>query len=345
MKRESVGLSPSGEGVESFRLSNPSGMEVVISNYAATIVSVRTPDREGRIDEVCLGFDTIEEYYGSHPHFGGVVGRYGNRIKAGKFSLDGKEYSLAINNGPNHLHGGLEGFDRKVWTVLEAEDNTVLLQYISPDGEEGYPGKLIAEVRYTLTTDDGLQIDYRLESDAATVSNLTNHAYFNLKDGGKSDVFGHELQLFADYITPVDPDLIPTGDLRSVSDSPFDFRFSKAIGKDIEQASTQLQRGRGYDHNYVINGDSGRLRKCAVVYEPETGRQMEVETTEPGVQFYTANFVNQVGREGIHFKARTAFCLETQHYPDSPNQRGFPSTVLRPGEEYTSTTIYRFSAR
>lgn len=345
MKRESMGQSPSGERVESFWFSNPSGMEMGITNYGATLVSVRTPDRSGNIGEVCLGFDKIEDYYGEHPHFGGIVGRFGNRIKEGKFSLAGEEYSLAINNGPNHLHGGIVGFDRKVWQVLETTENSVLLQYVSPDGEEAYPGTLTTEIRYTLTADDGVQIDYKLSTDKLTVANLTNHAYFNLKDGGKSDVLGHELQLLADYFTPVDANLIPSGDLRSVSDSPFDFRFPKAIGQDINHPDVQMERGGGYDHNFVINGESGRLRKCGFVYEPESGRQMEVQTTEPGVQFYSANFVNQSGRGGIHYQARHAFCLETQHYPDSPNQLGFPTTEIKAGEEYRSTTIYRFSAK
>ncbi|MEL7533380.1 MAG: aldose epimerase family protein [Bacteroidota bacterium] len=345
MKRVSIGESPSGERVESFWFSNPSGMEMGLTNYGATLISVKTPDREGKLEELCLGFDTVEEYYGQHPHFGGVVGRYGNRIKEGKFSLAGKEYTLAINNGPNHLHGGIIGFDHRVWTVQEVTENSVLLQYVSPDGEEGYPGELKIEVRYTLTADDAVQIDYKLSTDALTVANPTNHAYFNLKDGGKTAVLGHELQLFADYITPIDANLIPTGDLRSVSDSPFDFRFAKTIGQDIESTDVQMERGGGYDHNYVINGESGRLRKCAMVYEPENGRQMEVLTTEPGVQFYSANFVNQKGRAGIHYQARHAFCLETQHYPDSPNQVGFPTTEIKPGEEYLSTSVYRFSAK
>ncbi len=345
MKRVSIGESPSGERVESFWFRNPSGMEMGVTNYGAHLISVKTPDRDGKIEELCLGFDTVEEYYGQHPHFGGIVGRFGNRIKEGKFSLADKEYSLAINNGPNHLHGGIVGFDRKVWTVLEVNDHSVLLQYISPDGEEGYPGTLTSEVRYSLTADDGVQIDYKLSTDALTVANLTNHAYFNLKDGGKSPVYEHELQLFADYITPIDENLIPSGDLRSVSDSPFDFRFAKPIGQDIEHTDLQMQRGGGYDHNFVINGESGRLRKCALVYEPETGRQMEVLTTEPGVQFYSANFVDQKGRGGIHYQARHAFCLETQHYPDSPNQVGFPTTEIKAGEEYTSTSLYRFSVK
>ncbi|MEL6589432.1 MAG: aldose epimerase family protein [Bacteroidota bacterium] len=343
MKREIVGQSPEGEDMEQITLSLPNGMEVQLCNYGATILSIKVPDRNGNLGEVCIGFDTAEEYLGSHPHFGGIVGRYGNRIAGGKFELDGTEYQLAINNGPNHLHGGIVGFDRKVWTILEANEQDVLFQYISPDGEEGYPGRLEVQLRYTLTDDQAVRLDYKLKSDAPTVANLTNHAYFNLKDAGASLVSQHELQLFADFITPVDEHTIPTGDLQSVSNSPFDFREAKQMGTHIDVEHEQIQRGGGYDHNYVINGESGRLRKCARVYEPDSGRVMEVETTEPGVQFYSANFLDQIGRGGLHYQPRHAFCLETQHYPDSPNQVGFPTTVIRPGEVYESTTLYRFS--
>jgi aldose 1-epimerase len=340
------GQTADGQTADLFTFTNAQGMEVQITNYGAIVTSIKTHDRNGNLGEVCLGFDSLDGYLQEHPYLGAIVGRVGNRIANGKFSLDGKEYTLAVNNGSNHLHGGLVGFDKKLWGVEELGQNYIRLSCVSPDGEEGYPGTLTTVVTYTLTPDNALQIDYVLNTDQPTVANLTNHAYFNLRDGGSSSVLDHELTIHADHFLPVDANQIPTGEIRPVLGTPLDFRASTAIGARIDQADEQLQLGGGYDHSFALGGEKGTLQDCAEVYEPVSGRVMEVQTTEPGVQFYSANFLNgQPGRGGIAYQKRFAFCLETQHFPDSPNRPEFPSVVLRPGETYTSRTVYRFSAR
>jgi aldose 1-epimerase len=320
-------------------------MEVGITNYGAIVTSIRVPDRSGAFADVVLGFDSLEGYLGKHPYFGAVVGRYGNRIAKGRFSLNGVEYTLARNNGENALHGGLKGFDKQVWTGREVPGG-VELQYVSKDGEEGYPGTLTATVKYTLTPENELKIEYLAVTDKPTVVNLTSHSYFNLAGEGQGDILGHQVTIHADRFTPVDAGLIPTGELRPVEGTPFDFRKPAAIGARIDQADEQLKRGGGYDHNFVLNSGGGAPAMAVRVVEPISGRVMEVLTDQPGVQFYTGNFLDGTikGKGGKVYRRRYGFCLETQHFPDSPNQPAFPSVVLQPGEPMRSTTIYRFAA-
>ncbi|MCB9384597.1 MAG: galactose mutarotase [Bryobacterales bacterium] len=342
------GKTPEGEQVQLYTLTNAKHGEVRIATYGGTVVSVKVPDKSGKIADVVLGFDSLDGYLGEHPYFGALVGRYGNRIAKGRFTLDGEAYWLATNNGPNALHGGLRGFNRRVWAAkpFTAMDGVGLaLTYVSEDGEEGYPGTLTARVRYTWTADNTLRIEYAANTDAPTVKNLTNHSYFNLKDAGKSDALGHEVQIFGDHYTPVDATLIPSGEIAPVEGTPFDFRQSTAIGKRINEKDQQLRYGGGYDHNHVLSRRTKDGLELAVrVHEPATGRTMEVWTTEPGVQFYSGNFLDGTvtGKGGTKYQKRAAFCLETQHFPDSPNQKAFPTTVLRPGETYRSQTEYRF---
>ena len=348
---EPWGETPEGEIVQLYTLTNSKGVRARIATYGGVVVSLEVPDKSGALSDVVLGFDSLEGYLGEHPYFGSLIGRYGNRIAKGRFSIDGREYTLATNNGPNALHGGIAGFNRRVWSAKPFTGDAgpgLTLQHISRDGEEGYPGALAVTVRYTLTDENELRIDYEATTDKPTVVNLTNHSYFNLKDAGKSDALEHRMQLMADHFTPVDATLIPTGESRPVGGTPFDFREPMAIGARIDQRDEQLGNGGGYDHNYVLSRRTkGELEIAARVYEPTTGRVMEVLTTEPGVQFYTGNFLDGTltGKGGVTYAKRAAFCLETQHYPDSPNQEAFPSTVLRPGEVYESTTVYRFSVR
>ena len=320
-------------------------LEAAITNYGGIVVSLKTPDRAGRIGDVVLGYDNLDGYLKASPYFGALVGRYGNRIANGKFVLDGHEYTLARNNGQNALHGGLQGFDKKVWTA-RIDGDGVSLSYRSRDGEEGYPGNLTIHVKYTVAGGD-LRIDYEAATDKDTVVNLTNHSYFNLAGQGQGDVLKHEVTIAADRFTPVDKGLIPTGELRSVAGTPFDFRTSHAIGERINQNDEQLKLGGGYDHNFALNYIDGSPALAARVYEPSTGRVMEVLTTQPGMQFYTGNFLDGTitGKSGKVYRKRYGFCMETQHFPDSPNQPRFPSTELKPGQEYRTTTIYRFSAR
>jgi aldose 1-epimerase len=348
--KESFGTTADGTTVDLYTLINANGCEAKITNYGGIVVSLRVPDREGNLSDVVLGFDSFEPYLGNHPHFGALIGRYGNRIGKAEFVLDGEEYALAANNEENHLHGGLEGYDKVVWEaeVVEDDDGPALeLEYLSPDMEEGYPGNLSVEVLYRLTEDNGLRIDYRATTDKKTVVNLTHHSYFNLENGGASDILGHEVMIAADRFTPVDEGLIPTGELRSVEGTPLDFRQPVAIGARIDQDDEQMKFGGGYDHNWVLNNQDGTLALAARVHEPTTGRVMEVYTTEPGLQFYSGNFLDgsQLGKGGAAYEHRSGFCLETQHYPDSPNKPEFPSTVLEPGEVYTQTTIYKFSTK
>ena len=333
-----------GEPVDLHTLRGTGGIEARITNFGGIIVSIKPPDREGRLDDVLLGFDQLQGYQTMSPYFGAIVGRVCNRIAKAAFSLDGVSYTLAANNGPNSLHGGRKGFDKMVWEVkpqTEPSSSTLEMHYLSKDGEEGYPGNLQVKAVYSMTNDNGLRLDLTGTTDKTTVVNLTQHPYFNL--AGQGDVLGHSVQIDADKFTPVDSALIPTGELRSVSGTPFDFRQPTAIGARMEQEDEQLGLGHGYDHNYVLNHPSGRLDVVARVSEPGSGRVLEVLTTEPGLQFYTGNHLNNLkGKGGKNYAKRSGFCLEAQHFPDSPNHPEFPSVVLRPGEVYRNTIIFRF---
>lgn len=332
--------------VDLFTLTNDHGLEAKITNYGGIITALQVPDRAGTPGDIVLGFDDLASYLRGHPYFGCIIGRYGNRIAGGRFTLGGRTYQLAVNNGPNHLHGGLAGFDKKVWHATSAKsDGAVMLtlSYLSRDGEEGYPGNLAVTVIYTLTNRNTLHIDYLATTDRDTVLNLTNHTYFNL--AGRGDVLDHEVMINADRFTPVNEALIPTGELAPVDGTPLDFRQPMRIGARINDPHEQIARAGGYDHNFVLNGAAGALRLAARVTEPTTGRVLEVMTTEPGVQLYTGNFLDGtlVGKGGRVYARRSGLCLETQHFPDSPNQPDFPSTVLRPGETFRSTTVFTFS--
>ena len=344
-------MAPNGDPVDAFTLKNAHGLEARVITYGGIVVSLRTPDRAGRLDDIVLGFDSLDGYLNDSPYFGAIVGRYGNRIANARFTLDGATYDLAANDGVNHLHGGRRGFDKVVWkaAVLFGSDRTgVVLTYTSPDGDEGYPGALEARVTYELTDANQLIVEYEATTTRATHVNLTQHSYFNLTGGAPRDVLDHELTLYASRYTPVDVSLIPTGELAAVEGTPFDFRDASAIGARIDHPHEQLRNGRGYDHNYVLDrNDDGSLALAARVTDPSSGRTLRVWTTEPGVQFYSGNFLGQVGagirgKAGRIYGARYGFCLETQHFPDSPNEPRFPSTVLRPGEEYRSRTVFAF---
>jgi aldose 1-epimerase len=343
------GTLPSGEPVQVYTLTNANGLEVRAIDFGGVILSLRVPDREGLLDDVVLGFDELAPYTDRSPYFGSLIGRYGNRIREGRFELDGRTYALAVNNGPNHLHGGVRGFDKRLWRAEPFEragEVGVTFSYTSPDGEEGYPGTLDVRVTYTLTDRDELAFEYHATTDRATPVNLTQHTYFNLTGDGGRDILGHELMLNASHFTPVDATLIPTGEIVHVFGGPFDFTSPTAIGARIGADDEQLRHGGGYDHNFVLNGGpEGEMRLAARVHEPMSGRVMEVHTTEPGVQFYAGNFLDGTltGKGGVVYRHRTGFCLETQHFPDSPNVPHFPSTILRPGEVYRSRTVYAFS--
>ncbi|MFN8486282.1 MAG: aldose epimerase family protein [Caldilineaceae bacterium] len=343
--RQPFGQMPDGTAVDLFTLTNDHEVTVNITNYGGIIVAVTMPDRQGKIGDVVLGFDTLAEYIDHNPFFGALCGRYANRIANAQFTLDGVTYQLAQNDGPNTLHGGRRGFDKVVWEATEtsdAESASIKLTYLSKDGEEGYPGNLMVAVTYTLNNQNELRIDYAALTDKPTILNLTNHSYFNL--AGSGDNLNHVLQLNADRFTPVNSTLIPTGVLQPVEGTPLDFRQPHAIGERIGQPYEQLQLGRGYDHNWVVNGASGALRLAATAWEQSTGRRLDVYTTQPGIQFYSGNFMTDgVGKNGVPYHWRSAFCLETQHFPDSPNQPQFPTTVLRPGEQYAETTVFKFS--
>ncbi len=344
--QQPFGKMKDGRAVEIYTLSDGK-VEARIMTYAGTIVSLKTPDRNGNMADVTLGFDSLDGYLGNHPHFGALIGRYGNRIGKGHLVVDGKTYQLALNNGPNTLHGGTEGFDRKLWKG-KAIPNGVELEYVSPDGEEHFPGTLTVIVRYTLVG-GALRIDYSATTDKDTVVNLTNHAYWNLAGEGSGDVLNQEMQINAGKFTPVDDGLIPTGELKPVAGTPFDFTKPKAIGKDIASTDEQVVRGKGFDHNFVLDKKSmnGQLVQAAVAHDPASGRTMETWTTQPGVQFYTGNFLDGTihGKSDHVYARRNAFCLETQHFPDSPNKPEFPSTLLKPGQKYHTVTEYRFSAK
>jgi aldose 1-epimerase len=345
---DTFGQMPDGTQVHLYTLSSPNGATAKITNYGAILVSLDVPDRDGTLADVTLGYDNLDDYLERGSFFGATVGRYANRIGGAKFVLDGVEYQLAANNGPNHLHGGNKGFDKVIWRLedinAEGDEAFVKLTYVSEDGEEGYPGNLACSVTYTLTRDHALRIDYEAETDKTTVVNLTNHSYFNLAGQGAGDILDHVLMLNADKYTVFDEGLIPTGEIRSVEGTPLDFTSPTSIGARIGQV------GQGYDQNYVLSkqdAPAGSLMLCARVLEPTSGRIMEVHTTEPGMQLYTGNFLDGTitGKEGKVYKKHYAFCLETQHYPDSPNKPDFPSVVLQPGQKFTSTTIYEFSAQ
>ena len=344
------GRLPDSTEVRLFTLDNGRGMRATITNYGGIVTSLLVPGPGGDTADVVLGYDSLEGYLRGSPYFGAIVGRYANRIAKARFTLDGRRYTLAANDAGNTLHGGLKGFDKVVWRAAPFSDSTeagVRLSYVSADGEEGYPGRLDVEVTYALTGANTLRIDYRARADQPTVLNLSHHGYFNLAGHASGDILGHEIEILADRFTPVDSLLIPTGELRGVSGTPVDFRTPTAIGARIAQEDEQLRFGKGYDHNWVPNGETGALRLVARVREPRSRRVMEVYTTEPGIQFYSGNFLDgtNVGKGGVPYRHRAGFCLETQHFPDSPNHPDFPSTVLRPGQEMRSTTIYHFSVR
>ena len=340
------------DSIRLYTLSNKNGVEIKVTNFGAIITSILVPDRDGKLADIALGYDQVEGYINAvdKPYFGAIVGRYGNRIAKGEFTLDGETYSLAINNSPNHLHGGVIGFDKVVWDgkLTKGPDwQGVELRYLAKDREEGYPGNLQITVTYKLNSKDELSVEYHATTDKATPVNLTQHTYFNLKGEGEGTILDHKLMLNADRYTPVDSTLIPTGELATVTGTPFDFTTAKSIGQDIGQENQQLEYGLGYDHNFVINRDSDGLVHAATVHEPESGRVMEIHTTEPGIQFYCGNFLDGrlKGKSGKSYVHRGGFCLETQHYPDSPNQADFPSTILRPDGVYQTTTVFKFSAK
>lgn len=333
-----------GHDVNLYTLTNERGFEASITNYGGAVVSIKAPDRRGEFADVALGFDTLEEYVGNPHYFGGLIGRHANRIGLGRFTLDGIQYQLTQNNGVNHLHGGSRGFDKRVWKVIGPASNragaSLRLEYLSVDGEEGYPGNVRAEVTYTLSADNEIEISYEATTDRDTIVSMTSHAYFNLAVAG--DILSHELTLHADAFTPVSKELIPTGEIKPVIDTPMDFRSAKAIGSDITEPG-------GYDHNFVLKGysdsDEGSLRRAARLYEPISGRVLEILTTEPGIQFYSGNFLDGSfsGKGGLVYHKYAGLCLEPQHFPDAPNHANFPSTVLRPGEVYRQRSVYRFS--
>jgi aldose 1-epimerase len=342
------GQTPDGTSVTLYTLKNANGVVATISSYGGLVTSLKVPDRNGVMGDVVLGYDNLAGYLKESPYFGALIGRYGNRIAKGRFVLNGQTFTLATNNGPNALHGGLKGFDKVVWDakpLMTAQGPALELRYVSNDGEEGYPGTLTVKAVYTLTADNALRLDYTATTDQDTVVNLTQHSYFNL--AGKGDILGHEVMINADRFTPVDATLIPTGELPSVAGTPFDFRKPTTIGARINDPNEQLRFGGGYDHNWVITKPAGRLTLLARVHEPTTGRVLEVLSTEPGLQFYSGNFLDGsiTGKGGWVYHFRNGFCMEPQHYPDSPNQPNFPSVVLKPGQVYHNTIIYRFATK
>jgi aldose 1-epimerase len=340
------------DSIQLYTITNASGMTVKVTNYGAIITSIIVPDRSGKMADIALGYNRVEDYINAvdKPYFGAVVGRYGNRIAKGKFTIDGQVYTLAVNNGVNHLHGGVIGFDKVVWDAKPSgSSNAIDLSYVSKDKEEGYPGNLALRVTYTLSDDNAFKVDYHATTDKATPVNVTQHTYFNLKGEGEGTILDHELMLNARQYTPVDDGLIPTGQIPAVAGTPFDFTTAKPIGRDIAKEDEQLKFGLGYDHNFILDkgNEPEGLTVAAKVYEPTTGRTMEIHTTEPGIQFYCGNFLDGrlKGKSGKPYAHRGGFCLETQHYPDSPNQPNFPSCIVKPGETYQSTTVFKFGTR
>ena len=330
-----------------YRLQNDNGMEVLVSAYGGIIQRLTAPDRHGRYEDVVLGFDTMDEYFGKHPYFGAIVGRYANRIGNSRFDIGGTTYDLTPGKGGHHLHGGSKGFDKVLWRVLPSEvsSRSLRLSHVSEDGDEGYPGELSVQVDYALSERNELTISYFATTDKTTIVNLSNHSYFNLGMSDDGDILDHVVELNADYFTPVNSEMIPNGELREVTGTPMDLRQPTRIGDRIDLVDEQLEYGGGFDHNWVLNRESGGLQFAARVTEPESGRILEVSTTEPGLQFYTGNRLDGsiVGKAGRTYRGRSGFCIETQHFPDSPNQPAFPSTVLEPGETYLSMTVYTFS--
>ena len=350
IEKEFFGKTSDGIDISRYTLKNSSGMEVSIINYGGIITSWKVKDRDGNYKDIVLGFNDLLDYESSSPYFGALIGRYGNRIKEGKFNLDGVEYTLAVNNGENHLHGGLKGFDKVIWDIKEEENESsasLVLSYISKDMEEGYPGNLDVKVTYTLTNEDELKVRYEADTDKKTVVNLTQHSYFNLSANLGKDILDHQITIDADSFLPVDTTLIPTGELRDVERTPFDFRESKRVGDDINELDRQLTFGNGYDHCWVLNNQDEGIRFVASAYDPLSGRLLEVFSDQPGIQFYSGNFLDGTlkSKDGGSYVFRSGFCLETQHYPNSPNQKSFPTVILNPGEKYDTETIFRFSTR
>lgn len=346
---DQYGITAEQDTVREVTLTNANGLEMTVISYGGIITSLKVPDKNGNIEDIVLGFDSLSSYEDDHPYFGALIGRYGNRIAKGKFTLEGQEYSLPQNNGPNSLHGGPKGFHKVNWQMEKLNDrNGVRLSYTSEDMEQGYPGNLDVEVTYVLTDDNELEINYNAETDKPTVVNLTQHTYFNLSGDMTQTILDHILMINADKYLPVDSTLIPTGELRSVENTPFDYTEPKKIGRDINAGDQQIEYGLGFDHSWVLNeSDSSEMTLAATLYHKESGRFMEVLTTEPAVQFYSGNFLDGslTGKEGVVYEHRTGLCLETQHFPDSPNQPDFPSTRLNPGDKYETTTIYKFSVK
>jgi aldose 1-epimerase len=350
IKKESFGKTTGGEQIELYSLTNKKGTEVSITNFGATVVALKVPDRAGKAADIVLGYDTLDGYENGTSYFGATVGRYGNRIAGGKFSIDGKTYTLPKNNGENTLHGGIVGFNKRVWKAREItskEGESLEMTYLSADGEEGFPGNLSAKVVFTLPAErNELRIDYTATTDKDTVLNLTNHSYFNLSGEGNGDILDHVMTLHSKQFTPVDKTLIPTGELKNVGGTPMDFNSATAIGKRINENDEQLVFGKGYDHNWALTRAGGGLSMAAEAYDPKSGRKLEVLTTEPGVQFYSGNFLDGAkGKGNKPYPQRAAFCLETQHFPDSPNHANFPSTLLKPNSVFHSQTVFRFSAK
>ncbi|MBA7710959.1 Aldose 1-epimerase [subsurface metagenome] len=348
IKKESFGQTPDGKQVDLYTLTNTNGLKAKIMTYGGILVSLEVPDRGGKLGDVVLGYDKLDDYVKNNPYFGCIVGRYGNRIANGKFKLDGVDYQLTLNeNDITHLHGGIRGFDKVVWNAQEVKTKDavgVKLTHLSKDGDQGYPGNLSCTVTYSLTNNDELRIDYEATTDKATPINLTNHTYFNLT-AGKRDILGHELMIDADRFTPVDDKLIPTGELKSVKDSPMDFTKPAPIGSRIAQVPGKDPGG--YDHNYVLNSGGGKMALALRISDPDSGRVMEIHTTEPGIQFYSGNFLDGSisGKAGTVYKKHYGVCLETQHFPDSPNKPNFPSTILNPGKKYTYVAVHKFYTR
>ena len=347
IKRSVFGKMPDGQEVHLYTLTNGNGMQVAITDFGARIVSILAPDRNGKMADVVLGFDNLPDYMKYNTYFGALVGRYANRIGDAKFMLDGKVYHLPVNNGPNSLHGGIKGFDKRFWTTTEipGDEPSLEMTYFSKDGEEGYPGNMHVKVVYTLMKDNALKIDYSATTDKDTVINLTNHSYFNLAGEGNGNILKQVLWINSDEITPVNATQIPTGKIMKVDGTPFDFRTPTAIGARINEDNEQLKIGKGYDINYILNRKTPGLELAARAYDPDSGRELEVYTTEPGIQFYSGNFLDGSvpGKGGKTFGPRSAFCLETQHYPDSPNQPQFPTTELKPGETFHQVTVFKFT--
>ena len=347
MQTTVFGNLPDGRAVHQYTLTNPAGVSMQVINYGATVTSLRVPDRSGKIEDVVLGYDSVQGYADGTSYFGAIVGRYGNRIGKGQFQLDGKQYQLTVNDGENHLHGGRIGFNKVLWEAQVLNDTALQLKYVSPDGEEGYPGTVTLKVTYTLTEKNELRIDYEGTTDRPTILNPTQHSYFNLSGSFARPILDHQLWIDADSITPVDKGLIPTGELLSVSGTPFDFRAATAIGARISNPHEQMGFGKGYDHNWVLRGFNGQVRKVAELYDPSSGRLMAVLTDQPGLQFYSGNFLDGTakGKGGIAYQHRSGLCLETQVFPDTPNKPQFPPITLRPGQVYRQTTVYQFSTR